>query len=105
MIDNLNLTFEILKKLNSSNNVKKLSNDDLDEEEDNLRDCVQTLKKLDDILIKLNSNKIKNTTKIGDEFVYLHLEVGMIEWQFDQIGELIAKMLDQNKFKKNKHIN
>lgn len=89
-------TFELIKKINRKMNNSIISKEEEKEQEENIGDISEIINRFNVILEnidRLNKENKENNEKILSEFIQLHLVIGDIEWQYDQLHDIIRKVI------------
>ncbi|CAL1524473.1 MULTISPECIES: hypothetical protein [Bacillus] len=89
---NIDKIFSALKELNEKNNSTLISTEELLEEEENIKELPQIDERMNKILANLS--QIEDKEKLTSELLQLHLVIGDIEWQFDQIHEMVRQVIE-----------
>ncbi|MEC2058566.1 hypothetical protein WKH37_08435 [Bacillus subtilis] len=89
---NIDKIFSSLKKLNEKYNSTLISTEELLEEEENIKELPQIDERMNKILANLS--QIEDKEKLTSELLQLHLVIGDIEWQFDQIHEMVRQVIE-----------
>lgn len=93
-------TFELIKELNFKFNNLILSSEEEQEEEENIKQLPQTISRLDKILENIkNLKKSNQNTELINELIQLHLVLGDIEWQYDQLHAIVRKAISNIEYK------
>lgn len=87
-------TFELIKKINRKMNNSIISNEEEKEQEENIREISEIINRFDVILENIDRLNKENSEKLLSEFIQLHLVIGDIEWQYDQLHEIIRKVIE-----------
>ncbi|MBC2322566.1 hypothetical protein [Listeria booriae] len=90
-MDNISGVFEVLKKVNEKNNFNLISNQILEEELDNINDLVEINDKLTHVLHCLSQEQERENLR--NKLVELHLVIADIEWQYDQLHDIIRQVI------------
>ncbi|MBC2256445.1 hypothetical protein HCB46_13410 [Listeria ivanovii] len=90
-MENISKIFEALKNINKENNFNLISHDILEEQSDNINDISGINERLNHILENLA--KLQDKESLGDELVELHLVVGEVEWQYDQLHDIVRHVI------------
>ncbi|MFS0664000.1 hypothetical protein AB1L06_08205 [Bacillus mojavensis] len=88
---NIDKIFSALKELNEKYNHTLISKEELLEEEENIKELPQIHERMNKVLANLS--QIEDKEKLTSELVQLHLVIGDIEWQFDQIHEMVRQVI------------
>ncbi|AMK73065.1 MULTISPECIES: hypothetical protein [Bacillus] len=88
---NIDKIFSALKELNEKYNSTLISTEELLEEEENIKELPQIDERMNKILANLS--QIEDKEKLTSELLQLHLVIGDIEWQFDQIHEMVRQVI------------
>ena len=86
-------TFELIKKINIKMNNSIISNEEEKEQEENIGEIPEIINRFDVILENIDRLNKENSEKLLSEFIQLHLVIGDIEWQYDQLHEIIRKVI------------
>ncbi|ASS71964.1 hypothetical protein RA13_09415 [Bacillus atrophaeus] len=89
---NIDQIFSALKELNEKYNSTLISTEDLLEEEENIKELPQIDERMYKVLANLS--QIEDKEKLTSELLQLHLVIGDIEWQFDQIHEMVRQVIE-----------
>ncbi|UTL71400.1 hypothetical protein [Bacillus halotolerans] len=89
---NIDKIFSALKELNETYNSTLISTEELLEEEENIKELPQIDERMNKILANLS--QIEDKEKLTSELLQLHLVIGDIEWQFDQIHEMVRQVIE-----------
>ncbi|KAF1679536.1 hypothetical protein AAGG74_01930 [Bacillus mexicanus] len=89
---NIEKTFNALKELNEKYNSTLISTEELLEEEENIKELPQIDERMNKILANLS--QIEDKDKLTSELLQLHLVIGDVEWQFDQIHEMVRQVIE-----------
>ncbi|MGQ9003202.1 hypothetical protein [Bacillus subtilis] len=89
---NIDKIFSSLKELNEKYNSTLISTEELLEEEENIKELPQIDERMNKILANLS--QIEDKEKLTSELLQLHLVIGDIEWQFDQIHEMVRQIIE-----------
>ena len=92
-------TFELKKKINRKMNNSIISNEEEKEQEENIREISEIINRFNVILENIDRLNKENSEKLLSEFIQLHLVIGDIEWQYDQLHEIIRKVIKNIEFK------
>ncbi|SHH80494.1 hypothetical protein SAMN02745196_01450 [Clostridium collagenovorans DSM 3089] len=87
-------TFELIKKINRKMNNSIISNEEEKEQEENIREISEIINRFNVILENIDKLNKENSEKLLREFIQLHLVIGDIEWQYDQLHEIIRKVIE-----------
>lgn len=91
-MDEIIKIFETIKKINLGTYL--LEDSEINEQEDNISDLPELKERLNHIIEHIN--KKKSNELISSNLVHLHLYLCDMEWQFDQIHDLVRKMIEKN---------
>ncbi|MDL5142237.1 hypothetical protein [Bacillus atrophaeus] len=89
---NIEKIFNALKELNEKYNHTLISTEELLEEEGNIIELPQIDERMNKVLVNLS--QIEDKEKLTSELLQLHLVIGDIEWQFDQIHEMVRQVIE-----------
>ncbi|MBY0128324.1 hypothetical protein [Bacillus subtilis] len=89
---NIDKIFSALIELNEKYNSTLISTEELLEEEENIKELPQIDERMNKILANLS--QIEDKEKLTSELLQLHLVIGDIEWQFDQIHEMVRQVIE-----------
>lgn len=70
-----------------------ISNEEEKEQEENIGEIPEIINRFDVILENIDRLNKENSEKLLSEFIQLHLVIGDIEWQYDQLHEIIRKVI------------
>ena len=92
MKNNIEKIFLIMKNINKQHHIFQLG--ELEEEEKNINDLQDILKKLDVLLSCIDKKFISGYSieELKDDMFLLHLILDALEWQYDQIHEMVNKV-------------
>ena len=92
MENNIEKIFLIMKNINKQHHIFQLG--ELEEEEKNINDLQDILKKLDVLLSCIDKKFISGYSieELKDDMFLLHLILDALEWQYDQIHEMVNKV-------------
>ncbi|MBC2320042.1 hypothetical protein [Listeria booriae] len=90
-MDNISGVFEVLKKVNEKNNFNLISDQILEEELDNINDLAEINDKLTHVLLCLSQEQEREDLR--NKLVELHLVIADIEWQYDQLHDIIRQVI------------
>lgn len=90
MKDILLNVFEKINLINKEFNI--ITKDEINEEYENIHNFNKTIKKLNSVMENINEETINEKDSLRREIVHLHLAIGDIEWQLDQIHDMIRKI-------------
>lgn len=85
--------FKVLKQLNKKYDNKLISSEELKEETANIKELPQIKEKL--IKTLDNLSQLDDRKEIKSELIQLHLIVGEMEWQIDQLHEIIRNTIEE----------
>lgn len=85
--------YKIIEKFNIHNNNRIFSDEEIQEEIENINEINEIETRLDNTLNKINILKDEENRALLSELVQLHLVISDIEWQYDQIHEMLRKVL------------
>ncbi|WP_040978066.1 hypothetical protein [Oceanobacillus jeddahense] len=85
--------FKVLKQLNKKYDNKLISSGELKEETANIKELPQIKEKL--IKTLDNLSQLDDRKEIKSELIQLHLIVGEMEWQIDQLHEIIRNTIEE----------
>ncbi|AKL86050.1 hypothetical protein [Bacillus atrophaeus] len=89
---NIEKIFNALKELNEKYNHTLISTEELLQEEENIIELTQIDVRMNKDLAKLS--QIEDKEKLTSALLQLHLVIGDIEWQFDQIHEMVRQVIE-----------
>ncbi|MCY9163927.1 hypothetical protein [Bacillus atrophaeus] len=89
---NIEKIFNALKELNEKYNHTLISTEELLQEEENIIELTQIDVRMNKVLAKLS--QIEDKEKLTSALLQLHLVIGDIEWQFDQIHEMVRQVIE-----------
>ncbi|MCY8918101.1 hypothetical protein MOE20_00815 [Bacillus atrophaeus] len=89
---NIEKIFNALKELNEKYNHTLISTEELLQEEENIIELTQIDIRMNKVLAKLS--QIEDKEKLTSALLQLHLVIGDIEWQFDQIHEMVRQVIE-----------
>lgn len=93
---NIKNIFVTLKELNEKYNNTLIPKEELIEEEDNIKQLSELDERMNKVLVNLsNICTLNEKGKLTSELLQLHLVIGEIEWQFDQIHEIVRQILER----------
>ncbi|PAE66131.1 hypothetical protein CHH85_20590, partial [Bacillus subtilis] len=69
-----------------------ISTEELLEEEENIKELPQIDERMNKVLANLS--QIEDKEKLTSELLQLHLVIGDIEWQFDQIHQMVRQVIE-----------
>ena len=88
-------TFELIKKINGKMNNSIISNEEEKEQEENIEEISEIINRFNVILENIDRLCKENSSEnLLSEFIQLHLVIGDIEWQYDQLHEIIRKVIE-----------
>ncbi|MCY8933774.1 hypothetical protein [Bacillus atrophaeus] len=88
---NIEKIFNALKELNEKYTHTLISTEELLEEEENIIELPQIHERMNKVLTNLS--QIEDKEKLTSELLQLHLVIGDIEWQFDQIHKMVRQII------------
>lgn len=91
--DSVKNTFELIKKINGKMNNSIISDEEEKEQEENIGEISEIINRLNVILENIDRLNRENSENLLSEFIQLHLVIGDIEWQYDQLHEIIRKVI------------
>ncbi|MGK9269300.1 hypothetical protein KXR56_22145 [Bacillus inaquosorum] len=89
---NIEKILNALKELNKKYNHTLISTEELLQEEENIIELPQIDERMNKVLANLS--QIEDKEKLTSELIQLHLVIGDIEWQFDQIHEMVRQVIE-----------
>ncbi|MGM0746961.1 hypothetical protein [Bacillus atrophaeus] len=89
---NIEKILNALKELNEKYNHTLISTEELLQEEENIIELTQIDVRMNKVLAKLS--QIEDKEKLTSALLQLHLVIGDIEWQFDQIHEMVRQVIE-----------
>ncbi|EJW16715.1 hypothetical protein M5X00_29235 [Paenibacillus alvei] len=92
MQDELFRTYNILSRINDSCRVKVITQEELNEQDTNLKDFQVMITELGDTLSKLENSNLLSVDETVETLLQLHLKYSDYIWHIDQIHELVKKM-------------
>jgi len=93
MENRLLLTLEIVERFNKKLGTKVISEKEFKEEKKNIGDFVKEIKNLDVRLKRIKESKLENYDTFAEELVELHINYSNLIWHFEQVHELIKKIM------------
>ncbi|WP_143318608.1 hypothetical protein [Clostridium sp. HBUAS56017] len=87
-------TFELIKKINKKMNNSIISDEEEKEQEENIKEISEITNRFKVILENIDRLDKENSQEILSQFIQLHLAIGDIEWQYDQLHEIIRKAIE-----------
>lgn len=87
-------TLEVLKKINANRNSKIYKDNEIKEEEENIQDMKELYIRLSKVLEGFNEVlEYGNDDIIMQQLIELHLVYSDFVWQYDQMHEMIKKII------------
>lgn len=86
-------TFDLIKKINKKKNNSFFSKEEEKEQEENIEEISEIITRFKDILEKIDRLNKEDSGELLSEFIQLHLVIGEIEWQYDQLHEIVRKII------------
>ncbi|MNO47726.1 hypothetical protein D3C76_380490 [compost metagenome] len=85
-------TYNILSRINDSCRVKVITQEELNEQDFNLKDFQVMITELRDTISKLENSDSLSVDETVETLLQLHLKYSDYIWHIDQIHELVKKM-------------
>ena len=92
MLSELFRTYNIISRINDSCQVKVITQEELIEQDSNLKDFQEMFTELGDILSKLENSESLSVDEMVETLLQLHLQYSDYIWHIDQMHELVKKM-------------
>ena len=92
MLSELFRTYNIISRINDSCQVKVITQEELIEQDSNLKDFQEMFTELGDILSKLENSESLSVDEMVEILLQLHLQYSDYIWHIDQMHELVKKM-------------
>lgn len=86
-------TLQVLKAFNEKLGSKIISKEEFKEEENNINKFVDHKKSLQNLLQHIKQIDLENKDLFGDNLLELHFKYAKLVWQFDEMHELIIKLV------------
>ncbi|GAA0086294.1 hypothetical protein UT300007_27330 [Clostridium sp. CTA-7] len=91
--NNITNTFTLIKDINNKRNNSIISSEEEQEEEENINELPEIMNRFKTILENIDKLKDGEDRKLLGELIQLHLVIGDIEWQYDQLHEIVRKAI------------
>lgn len=91
--NNIKKTFEIIKEINYKRDNSIISKEEVEEEEENINELPEIINKFNTVLEKLDKIKGRENNELLSQLIQLHLAIGDIEWQYDQLHEIVRNAI------------
>ena len=91
--NNIKKTFEIIKEINYKRDNSIISKEEVEEEEENINELPEIINKFNTVLEKLDKIKGRENSELLSQLIQLHLAIGDIEWQYDQLHEIVRNAI------------
>lgn len=87
-------TLKVLKKLDANRSNKIYKDNEVLEEEENILEMKELYSRLSKVLKRLNETlEIRDEDMMVEQLIELHLVYSDFVWQYDQMHEMIKKMI------------
>lgn len=86
-------TLQLLEKLNGNRKNIIYTEKEIDEEKENINELEKIHIRLKDVLNKFDNMSDQNEDIIIEQLIQLHLIYSDLVWQYDQMHEMIKKMI------------
>jgi hypothetical protein len=86
-------TLQLLEKLNGNRKNIIYTEKEIDEEKENINELEEIHIRLKDVLNKFDNMSDQNEDIIIEQLIQLHLIYSDLVWQYDQMHEMIKKMV------------
>ena len=93
MQNNIMSVFDLVKRINRKMDNIIISDEEEKEQEENIREIPEIINRLNMIVENIDKLDEKNSKELLSEYIELHLAIGEIEWQYDQLHEIIRKVI------------
>ena len=94
LVEELLNTLEVLKKIAANRSNKIYKDNEVLEEEENILEMKELYSRLSKVLKSLNETlEICNDDMMAQQLIELHLVYSDFVWQYDQMHEMIKKMI------------
>ncbi|KHD36727.1 hypothetical protein NL50_09395 [Clostridium acetobutylicum] len=95
MKDNFEKTLNILKELDFLKNNNVYLQNEIEEERENINDIIEIEKRFKIAINKLENIDKKENDEVIKNLIDLHLSYSDFIWQYEQMHEMIKKMISQ----------
>lgn len=84
--------FKVAQFININKDNSIFTTNEIDEQNDNIEELQEIIKKLNITLENIEKYSAEDNERLSDEILQLHLILCDIEWQYDQIHDMIRKI-------------
>ena len=91
--DSVKNTFEVIKNINRKMNNSIISDEEEKEQEENICEISEIINRLNTVLKNIDRLNREDSENLLSELIQLHLVIGDIEWQYDQLHEIVRKVI------------
>lgn len=95
-MDEMLKTLQLLEKLNRERNGIIYTDKEIEEEKENIEEMKEIYSRLKKVLKEIDSVSGKKEDVIVEELIRLHLIYSDFVWQYDQMHDMIKKMINLN---------
>ncbi len=93
MLIELKTTLDLLKNINEKSNKNIISQHEFSEQFENLVEFEEVIKEFNQQLFNLRNTNLTDTDSVVEKLVHIHLKFEKLIWQFDEIHELVKKLV------------